>query len=119
MVDLLEEEEKEEEKYKEMFLFLHLFLQPPADVGVIDPVADLPVAVDPAPAAMVMGPVVMSVPQGPPEHRAHYDLRHAFSGATSVESSSGETFTRMKQPKPAVVNPLVRPCPGKIRYFKI
>ncbi|XP_049631759.1 alpha-2-HS-glycoprotein [Suncus etruscus] len=93
--------------------------QPPADVGVIDPVVDLPVAVDPAPAAMVMGPVVMPVPQGPPEHRAHYDLRHAFSGATSVESSSGETFTRMKQPKPAVVNPLVRPCPGKIRYFKI
>ncbi|XP_012791660.2 alpha-2-HS-glycoprotein [Sorex araneus] len=97
--------------------------QPQVDAGASNPVVDAappaPSPADPAPAAMVVGPVVMSVPPGPPLHRAHYDLRHSFSGFTSVESASGETFTRMKKPKPAVAGPMARPCPGKIRYFNV
>lgn len=76
------------------------------------------------PAAVVMvGPVVVAAP--PPVHRAHYDLRHAFTGVASVESASGEAFHVGKAPvvaQPGVAvaaGPVVRPCPGRIRHFKI
>ncbi|XP_055978054.1 alpha-2-HS-glycoprotein [Sorex fumeus] len=96
--------------------------QPQADAGASNPVnsaSPAPSPADPAPAAIVVGPVVMSVPPGPPLNREHYDLRHSFSGFTSVESASGETFPKMKKPKSAPVGPVVRPCPGRIRYFKV
>nr|XP_008505087.1 PREDICTED: alpha-2-HS-glycoprotein [Equus przewalskii] len=100
------------------------------DVGVPGPVAD---AVTPAPspadlpvASLVVGPVVVAASQlPPPVHRAHYDLRHAFAGVGSGESASGEAFHVEKPPKVAHPNtaaaagPVVRPCPGRIRYFKI
>uniref|UniRef100_A0A452TCC6 Alpha-2-HS-glycoprotein n=1 Tax=Ursus maritimus TaxID=29073 RepID=A0A452TCC6_URSMA len=60
-----------------------------------------------------------------PGHRTHYDLRHAFTGAASVESASGEAVHVEKgptvvQPGIAVVpDPVLRPCPGRIRYFKV
>lgn len=69
-----------------------------------------------------------------PGHRAHFDLRHAIAGRTflgsamdvaSVESASGEAFHVDKvpiavQPSVAVAaGPMARPCPGRIRHFKI
>lgn len=67
-------------------------------------------------ASLVVGPMVVSAPKGPPSHRVHYDLRHAFSGVASVESASGEAF----HPHVAdAAGPVARPCPGRIRYFKI
>ncbi|XP_068401551.1 alpha-2-HS-glycoprotein [Eschrichtius robustus] len=79
-------------------------------------------------ASLVVGPrAVAAPPIPPPVHPAHYDLRHAFSGVASVESASGETFHVGKTPKVAQPSvpapegpvPVVRPCPGRIRYFKI
>ncbi|XP_076724370.2 alpha-2-HS-glycoprotein isoform X7 [Callospermophilus lateralis] len=76
-------------------------------------------------ASLVVGPMVVSPPRGPPSHRVHYDLRYAFSGVASVESASGEAFHPEKPHKvtqPGVAGaagPLVRPCPGRIRHFKI
>nr|XP_006201049.1 alpha-2-HS-glycoprotein [Vicugna pacos] len=74
-------------------------------------------------------PLEMIPPNPIPEplNRAHYDLRHAFAGVASVESSSGEAFHVGKTPKgvlpgtPAAggPGPVIRPCPGRIRYFKI
>ncbi|CAK7298561.1 alpha-2-HS-glycoprotein [Vulpes vulpes] len=93
-----------------------------ADPGVTVPEAspDLPAA------ALVVGPVVVAIPEAPlPEHRAHYDLRHAFMGVASVESASGEAFhvgkvPKVVQPDVAVAaGPVVHPCPGRIRHFKI
>ncbi|MDL1393182.1 cystatin domain-containing protein [Yersinia pestis] len=84
-----------------------------------------PPAGQPAAAALVVGPMVVSAPKGPPLHQAHYDLRHTFSGVASVESASGEAFHPGKPPQvtqPGVAGaagPLVRPCPGRIRHFKI
>ncbi|XP_004424660.1 PREDICTED: alpha-2-HS-glycoprotein [Ceratotherium simum simum] len=84
------------------------------------PAASLPVA------ALVVGPVVVAAQQlPPPGHRAHYDLRHALTGVGSVESASGEAFFVDKTPRvvqpgiAASASPVVRPCPGRIRYFKI
>uniref|UniRef100_A0A8D2CQ48 Alpha-2-HS-glycoprotein n=1 Tax=Sciurus vulgaris TaxID=55149 RepID=A0A8D2CQ48_SCIVU len=77
------------------------------------------------PAAPLGWTMVVSAPRGPPLNRAHYDLRYAFSGVASVESASGEAFQPAKPPKvtqPGVadaVGPLVLPCPGRIRHFKI
>ncbi|MCQ7796733.1 cystatin domain-containing protein [Salmonella enterica] len=79
----------------------------------------VPSPADPAPAAVVVDAMTQSVPSELPVHRAHYDLRYAFSGFTSAESASGETFTRMKKPKPAAAGPVIRPCPGRVRYFKV
>lgn len=102
----------------------------PGDGVALGPVADPAVpatspAVLPA-AALVVGPVVVAVPEAPlPGHRAHYDLRHAFTGMASVESASGEALHVEKAPKvmqPTIAvaaGPVVRPCPGRIRYFKI
>ncbi|XP_027807355.1 alpha-2-HS-glycoprotein isoform X1 [Marmota flaviventris] len=103
--------------------------QPDANVATPDAVveqatpASLP-AGQPA-ASLVVGPMVVSPPRGPPSHRVHYDLRYAFSGVDSVESASGEAFHPGKPHKvtqPGVADaagPLVRPCPGRIRHFKI
>lgn len=91
-----------------------------------DSAVPTPPAVDPPAAALVVGPVVVAAPQAPlPGHRAHYDLRHAFVGVASVESASGEAFHVGKVPHvaqpsvPAAAGPVVRPCPGRIRHFKI
>ncbi|XP_061049280.1 alpha-2-HS-glycoprotein isoform X1 [Eubalaena glacialis] len=79
-------------------------------------------------ASLVVGPrAVAAPPIPPPVHPAHYDLRHVFSGVASVESASGEAFHVGKTPKVAQPSvpapegpvPVVRPCPGRIRYFKI
>ncbi|XP_024416620.1 alpha-2-HS-glycoprotein isoform X2 [Desmodus rotundus] len=77
-------------------------------------------------AAMVVGPLVVAVPPPPaPVNRAHYDLRHTFTGVASVESASGEAFqvgkvhTVVQPDVAAATRPLVRPCPGRIRHFKI
>ncbi|XP_019524642.1 PREDICTED: alpha-2-HS-glycoprotein [Hipposideros armiger] len=80
------------------------------------------------PDAVVVGPLVVAAPQR--VHQAHYDLRHAFMGVASVESASGEAFHVAKAPvgkaptvgQPGVAvaaGPVVRPCPGRIRHFKI
>ncbi|XP_027441474.1 alpha-2-HS-glycoprotein isoform X1 [Zalophus californianus] len=93
---------------------------------VADPVAPAPSPADLPAAALVVGPMVVAVPEALlPGHRTHYDLRHAFMGVGSVESASGETFHVGKAPKvvqPGIVagpGPVVRPCPGRIRYFKV
>ncbi|XP_057595583.1 alpha-2-HS-glycoprotein [Hippopotamus amphibius kiboko] len=95
--------------------------KPAPDAAVpTPPPADLPTA------SLVVGPgVVAAPPIPPPLHRAHYDLRHTFSGVASVESASGEAFHVGKTPKvaqpsiSATEGPVVRRCPGKIRYFKV
>ncbi|XP_058919753.1 alpha-2-HS-glycoprotein [Kogia breviceps] len=77
-------------------------------------------------ASLVVGPRAVAAPPIPVSP-AHYDLRHAFSGMASVESSSGEAFHVGKTPKVAQPSipategpvPVVRPCPGRIRYFKV
>ncbi|KAG8516014.1 Alpha-2-HS-glycoprotein [Galemys pyrenaicus] len=85
---------------------------------VVDVAAPTSSPANPAPAA-----VVVVAPAGPPSSGAHHDLRH--SSSTSVESASGESPGVMKQPKPAkpgmagAAGPLVRPCPGRIRHFKV
>ena len=106
-------------------------LQPqPSDAAALAPVADpavpAPSPADLPPAALVVGPMVVAVPEAPlPGHRAHYDLRHAFTGVASVESASGEAFHVGKTPtvgQPSIAvaaGPVVRPCPGRIRYFKV
>ncbi|XP_004413470.1 PREDICTED: alpha-2-HS-glycoprotein isoform X2 [Odobenus rosmarus divergens] len=93
---------------------------------VADPAAPAPSPADRPAAALVVGPMVVAVPEALlPGHRRHYDLRHAFMGVGSVESASGETFHVGKAPKvvqPGIVagpGPVVRPCPGRIRYFKV
>ncbi|XP_025769675.1 alpha-2-HS-glycoprotein isoform X2 [Puma concolor] len=104
--------------------------QPQPDGTEASPVADsavtAPPPADPPAAALVVGPVVVAAPQAPlPGHRAHYDLRHAFMGVASVESASGEAVHVGKVPNvaqpsvPAAAGPVVRPCPGRIRHFKI
>ncbi|XP_045667214.1 alpha-2-HS-glycoprotein isoform X1 [Ursus americanus] len=100
------------------------------DVVAVDPGADPAVPVPSQPdvpvASLVVGPMVVTVPKALlPGHRTHYDLRHAFTGAASVESASGEAVHVEKgptvvQPGIAVVpDPVLRPCPGRIRYFKV
>lgn len=86
----------------------------------LSPPANLPAA------TVVVGPLVAAAPPPSlPVHRAHYDLRHAFAGVASVESASGEAFLVEKAPtvvQPGVAvaaGPVVRPCPGRIRHFKI
>ncbi|XP_024898125.1 alpha-2-HS-glycoprotein isoform X2 [Pteropus alecto] len=86
----------------------------------LSPPANLPAA------TVVVGPLVAAAPPPSlPVHRAHYDLRHAFGGVASVESASGEAFLVEKAPtvvQPGVAvaaGPVVRPCPGRIRHFKI
>uniref|UniRef100_A0A8C3XDR8 Alpha-2-HS-glycoprotein n=1 Tax=Catagonus wagneri TaxID=51154 RepID=A0A8C3XDR8_9CETA len=106
--------------------------QPAGDEASATPAADAaappPPPADLPAASLVVGPMVVAVPPGiPPVHRSHYDLRHTFSGVASVESSSGEAFHVGKTPKVAQPGipaadgtvPVVRPCPGRIRHFKI
>ncbi|KAM5332910.1 alpha-2-HS-glycoprotein [Glossophaga mutica] len=92
--------------------------------GVASAVPPPPPANLPA-AAMVAGPLVVAAPPpAAPVNRAHYDLRHTF-GVASVESASGEAFqvgkahTAVQPGVAAATGPLVRPCPGRIRHFKI
>ncbi|XP_007934223.1 alpha-2-HS-glycoprotein [Orycteropus afer afer] len=121
------------------------------DINVaVDPPAPAPTLADPPVPALVGGPMVVAAPQPPPVHRVHYDLRHAFSGVVSMESTSGEAFHPVKPPVltgpgpvvvgpgpvvvgpgpvltgpgPVVVGPgsaapVVSPCPGRVRHFKI
>ncbi|XP_045859356.1 alpha-2-HS-glycoprotein [Meles meles] len=100
--------------------------QPQPGDAVADPAVPAPSPANLLGDPMVVGPVVVALPEAPlPGHRAHYDLRHAFAGVASVESASGEAFHVGKAPKvvqPSIAvaaGPLVRPCPGRIRYFKI
>ncbi|XP_004473767.1 alpha-2-HS-glycoprotein [Dasypus novemcinctus] len=72
------------------------------------------------------GPVLVAAPPGPPvAHPVHYDLRHSFPGVASVESASGEVFSPVKPAVvvkpggPSLAAAAVRPCPGRIRHFKI
>uniref|UniRef100_A0A8C5KYG6 Alpha-2-HS-glycoprotein n=1 Tax=Jaculus jaculus TaxID=51337 RepID=A0A8C5KYG6_JACJA len=96
-----------------------------ADANPADPAAAVQAAPSAAPpAAMAVGPIVKALPAEPPAHRTHYDLRHAFSSAASVESASGEAFQPSKVAKPnaaagGAAGPMVRPCPGRVRHFKI
>ncbi|XP_048202953.1 alpha-2-HS-glycoprotein isoform X2 [Perognathus longimembris pacificus] len=97
-----------------------------ANAPSVDQTQPAPTPAGPPPASLVVGPMVMSVPQSSPvDHRTHYDLRDAFSSVASVESASGEAFNSGKAPKvtqpgAAVVSgPVVRPCPGRVRHFKI
>uniref|UniRef100_A0A8D1EPS0 Alpha-2-HS-glycoprotein n=1 Tax=Sus scrofa TaxID=9823 RepID=A0A8D1EPS0_PIG len=102
-----------------------------ADAGatpVVDAAATASPLADVPAASLVVGPMVVAVPPGiPPVHRSHYNLRHSFSGVASVESASGEAFHVGKTPKGAQPSipaadgsvPVVRPCPGRIRHFKI
>ncbi|XP_036099398.1 alpha-2-HS-glycoprotein [Molossus molossus] len=99
--------------------------QPQPDTNAPTPVG-ASVVPAPPPAPMVVGPLVVAAPQPVlPVHRAHYDLRHTFTGAASVESASGEAFQVGKAPKVvqpgvvAAVSPVAPPCPGRIRHFKI
>ncbi|XP_012645107.1 alpha-2-HS-glycoprotein [Microcebus murinus] len=89
----------------------------------VDPPASASPPASPPAAPMVVGPMVVAAHPRPPSHRAHYDLRHAFSGVASVESASGETFHLGTSPpvaKPGMVAAAVLPsCPGRIRYFKV
>ncbi|XP_054441058.1 alpha-2-HS-glycoprotein [Pteronotus mesoamericanus] len=77
-------------------------------------------------AGVAVGPLAGVAP--PPAalvNRAHYDLRHTFGNVASVESASGEAVQVGKAPTAvqpdaaAAIKPLVRPCPGRIRHFKI
>lgn len=89
----------------------------PDNSSVATPPANLPEA------PVVSGPLLVAAPPLPvPAHRAHYDLRHTFMGVTSVESASGEVgkAPNVAQPSVAVAaGPVVHPCPGRIRHFKI
>ncbi|XP_014919821.2 alpha-2-HS-glycoprotein [Acinonyx jubatus] len=113
-----------------MFQTQPVLPQPQPDGTEASPVADSAVTAPPPAdlpaAALVVGPVVVAAPQAPlPGHRAHYDLRHAFMGVASVESASGEAVHVGKVPNvaqpsvPVAAGPVVRPCPGRIRHFKI
>ncbi|XP_060005239.1 alpha-2-HS-glycoprotein isoform X1 [Lagenorhynchus albirostris] len=109
--------------------------QPQPDGAEAGPLTAAPGSAGPAlspagqPAAsLVVGPrAVAAPPMPPPVYPAHYDLRHAFSGVASVESASGEAFHVGKTPKVAQPSipapegpvPVVRPCPGRIRHFKV
>ncbi|XP_012970060.2 alpha-2-HS-glycoprotein [Mesocricetus auratus] len=75
-----------------------------------------------SPASLVVGPMVVAVPPGPPAHRTHHDLRHAFSPVASVESASGEVVGPPKVVQPGstgAASPVVPLCPGRVRHFKI
>ncbi|XP_012890235.1 PREDICTED: alpha-2-HS-glycoprotein isoform X1 [Dipodomys ordii] len=81
-----------------------------------------PTPAGPPVASLVVGPMVMEVPQGPAVGGTHHDLRHTFSGVVSVESASGEAFNSEKAPQVTqlgAAGPVVRHCPGRVRYFKI
>lgn len=94
--------------------------------GVDSAVPTPPSANLPAASMVVVGPLVVAAPPpSAPVNRAHYDLRNTFTGAASVESASGEAFqvgkahTAVEPGMAAATRPLVRPCPGRIRHFKI
>ncbi|KAM9225342.1 alpha-2-HS-glycoprotein [Dugong dugon] len=107
-------------------------LQPQADGNnvTVPPLAVDPVAPQPTPAklpaaAQVKVPLVAAAPRRHLLHRAHYDPPRAFSGVASVESASGEAFHSGKPPvvvglaPTGPAGPVVHPCPGRIRHFKI
>lgn len=110
---------------KKMVLSLLVSLQPqPASVDAAGPAPAVDQAVPPAPPADPPAPasLVVAVPPGPPAHRTHHDLRHAFSPVASVESASGEVVNLPKvvQSGPAgAADPAIRPCPGRVRHFRI
>ncbi|XP_063476549.1 alpha-2-HS-glycoprotein isoform X3 [Symphalangus syndactylus] len=69
--------------------------------------------------------VLAAAPQALPSHRAHYDLRHVFMGVVRLGSPLGEALHPHKthpvvQPSVgAAAGPVVPPCPGRIRHFKV
>ncbi|XP_012366159.1 alpha-2-HS-glycoprotein isoform X1 [Nomascus leucogenys] len=69
--------------------------------------------------------VLAAAPQALPSHRAHYDLRHVFMGVVRLGSPLGEALHPQKthpvvQPSVgAAAGPVVPPCPGRIRHFKV
>ncbi|XP_011808748.1 PREDICTED: alpha-2-HS-glycoprotein isoform X1 [Colobus angolensis palliatus] len=69
--------------------------------------------------------VLAAAPPVLPLHRAHYDLRHIFMGVVSLGSPSGEALHPQKirsvvQPSVgAAAGPVVPPCPGRVRHFKV
>ncbi|XP_042525490.1 alpha-2-HS-glycoprotein isoform X1 [Dipodomys spectabilis] len=100
--------------------------QPDGAITVNPPSADqsppAPTPAGPPVASLVVGPMVMEVPQGPAVGGTHHDLRHTFSGVVSVESASGEAFNSEKAPQVTqlgAAGPVVRHCPGRVRHFKI
>ncbi|CAO2631391.1 Ahsg [Lemmus lemmus] len=98
-------------------------LQPqPASVDVAGPAPAVDQAAPSAPPANPPASLLVAAPPSPPVHRTHHDLRHAFSPVASVESASGEVVSLPKvvQSGPAgAADPAVRPCPGRVRYFRI
>ncbi|XP_036883453.1 alpha-2-HS-glycoprotein [Sturnira hondurensis] len=107
-----------------------VLLQPQPDTNT--PTSGVASAVPPPPPAnllaggKVVRPLLVAAPPpSVPVNQAHHDLRHTFPGVASVESASGEAFqvgkahTAVQPGVPAATGPLVRPCPGRIRHFKI
>lgn len=115
--------EEETNLPKKMVLSLLVSLQPqPASVDAAGPAPAVDQAAPPAPPAIPPASLMVAVPPGPPAHRTHHDLRHAFSPVASVESASGEVVSLPKvvQSGPAdAAGPAVRPCPGRVRHFRI
>ncbi|CAO2631392.1 Ahsg [Lemmus lemmus] len=94
----------------------------PASVDVAGPAPAVDQAAPSAPPANPPASLLVAAPPSPPVHRTHHDLRHAFSPVASVESASGEVVSLPKvvQSGPAgAADPAVRPCPGRVRYFRI
>lgn len=73
----------------------------------------------------VLGPLRMAAPPLPlPANRAHHNLRVLLMDTASVESASGEAHVgkapNVVQPSvPVAAGPVVHPCPGRIRHFKV
>ncbi|XP_032027742.1 alpha-2-HS-glycoprotein isoform X3 [Hylobates moloch] len=69
--------------------------------------------------------LLAAAPQARPSHQAHYDLRHMFMGVVRLGSPLGEALHPQKthpvvQPSVgAAAGPVVPPCPGRIRHFKV
>lgn len=75
-----------------------------------------------SPATLLAGPVALGPLPPLPENRAHHDLRYFLMGTASVESASGEAgkAPSVVQPSvPVAAGPVVQPCPGRYRHFKV
>ncbi|XP_025232040.1 alpha-2-HS-glycoprotein isoform X4 [Theropithecus gelada] len=69
--------------------------------------------------------LLVAAPPVVPMHLSHYDLRHLFMGVVLLGSRSGEALHPRKtrsvvQPSVgAAAGPVVPPCPGRVRHFKV
>ncbi|XP_045439730.1 alpha-2-HS-glycoprotein [Pipistrellus kuhlii] len=80
-----------------------------------------PVA-SPPPATLLAAPEALGPLPPLPANRAHHDLRYFLMGTASVESASGEAgkAPSVVQPSvPVAAGPVVHPCPGRYRHFKV